>query len=226
MPKFLLIESSGDVCSAAVSEDGKIIASKSILEPNSHSTYLAGYIDDVLKKSCLRINDLDAVVIGGGPGSYTGLRIGCSLAKGICFASDLPLISCSNLKALSAAGFDKNQDINTLICLIDARRMDAYLGVFDRREGDVITEQFVTLDEQLGVDYFGEDIGAVGNGAKKWLQEFEVPDIKNLEIPTIYAGYLLQEAMEKWEAKDFENIVSFEPNYIKSVFVTKPKPKF
>lgn len=226
MPKFLLIESSGDVCSAAVSSDSEIVSSKSILEPNSHSTYLAGFIDDVLKVSGLDIGELDAVVIGGGPGSYTGLRIGCSLAKGICFATGLPLISCSDLRALASAGLDKNKEVNNVVCLIDARRMDAYLGVFDRKGRHVMKEQFVTLDEQLGVDYSCQDVGVVGNGAKKWIQGFKDLQVKNIEIDTIYAEYLLKEANEKWRAKDFENLVTYEPNYIKSVFVTKPKPKF
>ena len=103
MPKFILIESSGDVCSVAVSRGSQIIAEKSIQEPNSHSIYLAQFVDDVLKESGLEIATLDAVIIGGGPGSYTGLRIGCSLAKGLCFGSDLPLIACSTLAAFAAS---------------------------------------------------------------------------------------------------------------------------
>jgi tRNA threonylcarbamoyladenosine biosynthesis protein TsaB len=226
LPNFLLIESSGDICSAAVAVKGKLVAEKSIQEPNSHSTYLASYVDAVLKESGTKIKELDAVVIGGGPGSYTGLRIGCSLAKGICFGGNIPLIACSTLAALAAAALDENPNLDRVIALIDARRMDAYLGVFDKKLQPIMEEQFITIDTQLAVDYITEGTVACGSGAAKWLAEFNPPDISKSSFSGIYAKNLLHEAMQKWNANDFEDMAYYEPNYIKSVFVTKPKPKF
>ncbi len=226
MPKFLLIESSGDVCSAAVSSGTEIIAEKSIQEKNSHSNYLASFVDEVLKKSGLQISDLDAVVIGGGPGSYTGLRIGCSLAKGLCFGADIPLIACSSLKALAAAALEQNQNIDMVVTLIDARRMDAYLGVFDKQLNTIVAEQFVTIDAQLAVDYVKGETVACGSGASKWIEEFTPDGVLEHSFSGIYAKDLLREALLKWEKKEVVDLAYYEPNYIKSVFVTKPKPKF
>lgn len=225
-PKFLLIESSGDTCSAAVSDGRQVIAEKSIQEKNSHSTYLASYVDEVLKKSGNEIKDLDAVVVGGGPGSYTGLRIGVSLAKGLCFGAHIPLIACSTLRALAAAALEQEPNAQRIISLIDARRMDAYLGVFSATLEPQIEEHFITIDKQLAVDYVQADTVAVGSGAPKWLDEFgdnlSVINIKS----DLYAKHLLPEALEKWEQNSVEDMAYYEPNYIKSVFVTKPKPKF
>lgn len=226
MPKFLLIESSGDVCSAAVSNGTEIVAEKSIQEKNSHSNYLASYVDEVLRTSGYKINELDAVVIGGGPGSYTGLRIGCSLAKGLCFGADLPLIACSTLYAQASEALRNYPDADKVISLIDARRMDAYLGVFGKKLDTVVEEQFVTIDEQLAVDYVHGQTVACGSGAAKWVEEFSPSDVLHHLFSGIYAKDLLAEALLKWKNKEMVDLAYYEPNYIKSVFVTKPKPKF
>ena len=225
MPKLVLIESSGDVCSAAVSHGSQIIAEKSIQEPNSHSIYLARFVDYVLKESGIEIAELDAVVIGGGPGSYTGLRIGCSLAKGLCFGSGLPLIACSTLAAFAASAQLQFPKAERFISLIDARRMDAYLGVYDENLNSIAEEQFITIDTQLAVYYTHGQTIACGSGALKWVQEFNPTNILINSHTGIYARNLLPEALKKWESGELENVVYYEPNYIKSVFVTKPKPK-
>ncbi|MDB4107752.1 tRNA (adenosine(37)-N6)-threonylcarbamoyltransferase complex dimerization subunit type 1 TsaB [Bacteroidia bacterium] len=226
MPKFLLIESSGDVCSVAVSNDSDIIAEKSIQEKNSHSTYLASFVDEVLQRSSFKVSDLDAVVIGGGPGSYTGLRIGCSLAKGLCFGANIPLIACSNLQALAVSALEMSPELEQVITLIDARRMDAYVAVYDAKLDIVKNEHFATLDSQLGVDYIKGNTGLVGSGATKWIEEFDVGCAVCFTESALYARNLLPEATKKWLSKSFEDVAYYEPNYIKSVFVTKPKPKF
>lgn len=226
MPKFLLIESSGEVCSAAVSVGDKIVAEKSIQEPNSHSTYLASYVDEVLTEANLKVTDLDAIVVGGGPGSYTGLRIGVSLAKGLCFGANIPLIACSTLRALAVAALEQNPGANRVISLIDARRMDAYLGVYNAELAAEVDEHFITIDEQLAVDYLSNDTLAIGSGASKWIEEFDLSGKVTHIKSALYANNLLPEALQKWEQNTVEDLAYYEPNYIKSVFVTKPKPKF
>ena len=226
MPKFLLIESSGDTCSAAVSQGTDIIAEKSIEERNSHSTHLASFVDEVLQEVDQKIADLDAIVVGGGPGSYTGLRIGVSLAKGLCFGGNVPLVSCSTLRALAVAALEKEPYAKRVISLIDARRMDAYLGVFDANLKAEVEEHFITIDEQLASNYLREKTIAVGSGAAKWLAEFGV-DLNIINTKSaIYAKHLLPEALQKWEQNALEDVAYYEPNYIKSVYVTTPKPKF
>ena len=226
MPKFLLIESSGDVCSVAVSSDSDIIAEMSIQEKNSHSTYLASFVDEVLQRSSFKVSDLDAVVIGGGPGSYTGLRIGCSLAKGLCFGADIPLIACSTLQAIAVSALEISPDLEQVITLIDARRMDAYVAVYDAKLMVVKNEHFATLDSQLVVDYINGHTGLAGSGAAKWIEEFDADIVVCFTESALYARNLLPEASKKWLSKSFEDVAYYEPNYIKSVFVTKPKPKF
>lgn len=226
MPTFLLIESSGDVCSAAIAKDGKILAEKIVIEPNAHSTYLASFINEVMKNGGLRYADLDAVSIGGGPGSYTGLRIGCSLAKGICYGANASLIACSTLKAIAVAGFEQDENVDIIISLIDARRMDAYVGIYNRKLECLIEEKFVTLDENFGSSFKGSSIGVVGSGAQKWMNEFKITTADDLSETYFSAKHLLPETLVKWESNDLEDVAYYEPNYIKSVFVTKPKPKF
>lgn len=226
MAKFLLIESSGDVCSVAVSDAGSILSEKSVLEPNSHSNYLATFVNEVLLELRLKVSDLDAIVIGGGPGSYTGLRIGCSLAKGLCFGANIPLIACSTLRALASAAIDEHPTSERVVSLIDARRMDAYLGVFDKDMNAIVEEQFITIDEQLAVDYLVEETAIVGSGAFKWKEEFLNEKPVSVTKSFLYAKNLLPEATQKWENQEYVDVAYYEPNYIKSVFVTKPKPKF
>lgn len=226
-PKFLLIESSGDVCSVAIAYGKEVVAEKSIIEPNSHSTYLASFVQDVLTNVSLSTNELSAVVIGGGPGSYTGLRIGASLAKGICFGSNIPLISTSTLLGLATSGIEENPDVKQIVSLIDARRMDAYVHVFDSNLTTIINEHFRTLDQEF-IQQINSDIDTlvVGSGGNKWIEIIHPNSKVKISESKLYARHLLGEALIKWEEKDFEDVVYYEPNYIKSVFVTKPKPKF
>ncbi|MDG2454830.1 MAG: tRNA (adenosine(37)-N6)-threonylcarbamoyltransferase complex dimerization subunit type 1 TsaB [Bacteroidia bacterium] len=226
MPKFLLIESSGEVCSAAVAVDATIVAEKAIQEANSHSTYLATYVDEVLQGANIKAGDLDAIVVGGGPGSYTGLRIGVSLAKGLCFGANIPLIACSTLRALAVAALEKNPQADRVISLIDARRMDAYIGIFNAQLVAEVQEHFITIDEQLAVDYVKGETIVVGSGAAKWIEGFELEESVMYTKSTLYAKHLLPEALQKWEQNSVEDMAYYEPNYIKSVFVTRPKPKF
>ncbi len=214
------------MCSAAVSVGAAIVAEKAIQEANSHSTYLASFVHEVLQGANLKVEDLDAIVVGGGPGSYTGLRIGVSLAKGLCFGANIPLISCSTLRALAVAALDKKPQADRVISLIDARRMDAYLGIFNDRLEAEVEEHFITIDEQLAVDYLKGGTIAVGSGAAKWIAEFQLNDSVEITESTLYAKHLLPEALQKWEKNSVEDMAYYEPNYIKSVFVTRPKPKF
>jgi tRNA threonylcarbamoyladenosine biosynthesis protein TsaB len=210
----------------ALSKDRRIVAEKSIQESNSHSTYLASFVNELMQANSWQIADLDAVVIGGGPGSYTGLRIGCSLAKGLCFGAGVPLIACSTLAALAAAALEEFPQADTILSLIDARRMDAYLGVFNQQLQAEIAEQFITIDAHLAAEYTQGITVACGSGASKWKDDFTPQNILFSSFSGIYAKNLLPQALQKWDVQDFEDVAYYEPNYIKSVFVTVPKPKF
>ena len=224
--RLLLLETSAEVCSVAVSEGQQIIAELAVEDAFSHSEKLAGLVQDILANTNLEYSDLDGVALSAGPGSYTGLRIGCSLAKGICYASGLPLIACSSLRALAVAGWETWPDAGVAVCMIDARRMDAYTAVYDRPLNEVQAEEFCTLDKHVYVDYLDRaDVCFVGSGVEKWKNMHLAPQLKEYKSG-MYARFLLPEAHAKFLQKSWEDTVLFEPNYIKAVHVTKPKVKF
>lgn len=224
MPNLLLIESSNEICSVALSQEKSIIQEKYINKPNSHSVYLAPFVNEVLNNARMSINELDGVVISDGPGSYTGLRIGSSLAKGICLGAGIPLMAVSTLKGLAKKALNDYPSVDQAIALVDARRSDAYLGVYNQQLKPIIKEQFITINSELKIEKSNAVV--VGSGAMKFINELDVKkELKHSES-VLYAKDLLDEAMLKWAKQDFVDLTSYEPNYIKSVFVTKPKSKF
>ena len=224
MPNLLLIESSNEICSVALSQEKSIIQEKYINKPNSHSVYLAPFVNEVLNNATMSINELDGVVISDGPGSYTGLRIGSSLAKGICLGAGIPLMAVSTLKGLAKKALNDYPSVDQAIALVDARRSDAYIGVYNQQLKLIIKEQFITINSELKIEKSNAVV--VGSGAMKFINELDVKkELKHSES-VLYAKDLLDEAMLKWAKQDFVDLTSYEPNYIKSVFVTKPKSKF
>jgi tRNA threonylcarbamoyladenosine biosynthesis protein TsaB len=224
MPNLLLIESSNEICSVALSQEKSIIQEKYINKPNSHSVYLAPFVNEVLNNARMSINELDGVVISDGPGSYTGLRIGSSLAKGICLGAGIPLMAVSTLKGLAKKALNDYPSVDQAIALVDARRSDAYVGVYNQQLKPLIKEQFITINSELKIEKSNAVV--VGSGAMKFINELDVKkELKHSES-VLYAKDLLDEAMLKWAKQDFVDLTSYEPNYIKSVFVTKPKSKF
>lgn len=224
MPNLLIIESSNEICSVALSQEKSIIQEKYINKPNSHSVYLAPFVNEVLNNATMSINELDGVVISDGPGSYTGLRIGSSLAKGICLGAGIPLMAVSTLKGLAKKALNDYPSVDQAIALVDARRSDAYIGVYNQQLKPIIKEQFITINSELKIEKSNAVV--VGSGAMKFINELDVKkELKHSES-VLYAIDLLDEAMLKWAKQDFVDLTSYEPNYIKSVFVTKPKSKF
>lgn len=224
MPNLLLIESSNEICSVALSQEKSIIQEKYIDKPNSHSVYLAPFVNEVLNNATMSINELDGVVISDGPGSYTGLRIGSSLAKGICLGAGIPLMAVSTLKGLAQKALNDYPSVDQAIALVDARRSDAYIGVYNQQLKPIIKEQFITINSELKIEKSNAVV--VGSGAMKFINELDVKkELKHSES-VLYAKDLLDEAMLKWAKQDFVDLTSYEPNYLKSVFVTKPKSKF
>ncbi len=224
MPNLLLIESSNEICSVALSQEKSIIQEKYIDKPNSHSVYLAPFVNEVLNNATMSINELDGVVISDGPGSYTGLRIGSSLAKGICLGAGIPLMAVSTLKGLAKKALNDYPSVDQAIALVDARRSDAYIGVYNQQLKPIIKEQFITINSELKIEKSNAVV--VGSGAMKFINKLDVKkELKHSES-VLYAKDLLDEAMLKWAKQDFVDLTSYEPNYIKSVFVTKPKSKF
>jgi len=226
---ILHIETATPVCSVALSVNGILTTYKDHHEANIHASKLTVFIQEILNEAKLKIGDLHAVAVSKGPGSYTGLRIGVSVAKGICYALDIPLISVHTLDAMVAgflADHAERYTADTLFCpMIDARRMEVYTAIFDGNK-EIIRAVAARIIDETSFDEFVEKqpIVLFGEGANKFVTLFE----DNLAIH-IYHGflnsarYLIQEASLRYQKKQFEDLAYFEPFYLKDFVPTTPK---
>ena len=227
MSCILNIETSTETCSVAVAQDGGIIFEKINNEPNSHTKYLAKFVEEALSFAESHAIPLDAVAVSSGPGSYTGLRIGVSTAKGICYGKNVPLIAIPTLKLLSVKPLlsDDIEDENALLCpMIDARRMEAYTAIYDRalrevREVKAEVIDATTYNEWLdkGLVYF------FGNGAEKCKEIINHPNARFIDnvVPTAKSMLPLAElAIAKGQ---YEDVAYFEPFYLKDFVAIKSK---
>lgn len=226
MALILNIDTSTDVCSVAIAREGNVIALKENDEGFNHSTLLGVYADDLLKENGLTANDLDAVAVSMGPGSYTGLRIGVSLAKGICFGAGKPLIAVSTLEALANAVARRRGEEGLYCPMIDARRMEVYMAVFDR-EGLVVRDIHAeVIEEGAFADLLeGHKMFFFGNGSDKVKDIIRHPNAEFISGVATSATNMITLAEKKFKAVDFENVAYFEPFYLKDFVATVPKRK-
>lgn len=227
---LLLIESSTNICSVALSRDGKIIAIREINEPNRHAEMLTVFCDEVVKESKISFKDLDAVAVSEGPGSYTGLRIGVSAAKGICYALGKPLIAVGTLEAMAYGMIPEAKAGDLLIPMIDARRMEVYTAIYDY-QGTLLKEVApMILDEtSISLNFVSSLKSQVssllfsGDGmpkAKALLST--LPNAIFTDSGNCSAKNLMTPAENKFLARDFEDVAYFEPFYLKTFH---PGPK-
>ena len=229
MALILNIETSTEVCSVALSKDSKIIALKETNEQKSHASLLTVFIQEILSEQKIKVVDLDAIAISKGPGSYTGLRIGVSTAKGLCYGADIPLISVGTLQAMSY-GFvnsktDLSSETNALFCpMIDARRMEVYTALYNYKN-EIIADVYAKIIDEKSFDeeLKKNEIYFFGDGANKCST---IITDKNCNFITDFlpsAKYLVNIAEQKFRDKDFEDIAYFEPFYLKNFIATTPK---
>lgn len=217
---ILLLESSGDVCSVGLEKNGHCIGLKEEKGLN-HAENLAPFVREILLENDCSTSELEAVAISGGPGSYTGLRIGAALAKGICYASDIPLISISTLQALIEGSAEK-ESFSFFIPMIDARRMEVYAAVYNSRGIALEEEKPFVLDENSFKEYDPKETLIIGKGAEKF--KSLRPDFRFDVTVDFSAKHLAKASREKFESKTFVDLAYYEPNYIKSFQAVKAKP--
>lgn len=224
---ILQIETATQVCSAALSANGETMACIDVDEPNVHASRLTLLVQELLQKTGLKVSDLSAVAVSKGPGSYTGLRIGVSTAKGLCYAADLPLIGVDTLAGMATGFASQGQlDRNALMCpMVDARRMEVYTAVFDGRVQPIAPAAAVIVGPQ-SFEYLGlgKRITLFGSGADKLDAIFS--EDKQIEVITGFknsASYLSRLADQAYREGSFENVVYFEPFYLKDFVATTPK---
>ncbi|NCF57701.1 MAG: tRNA (adenosine(37)-N6)-threonylcarbamoyltransferase complex dimerization subunit type 1 TsaB [Bacteroidetes bacterium] len=220
-PLLLLIDSSNQQCSIALSEGDQIVASADAIEPGSyiHAEQLHVLIQEVMTHHAF--DQLDGIVISNGPGSYTGLRIGMSSAKGLAYALDIPLMAVSTLQCIAMGALKAASDggVQGIWAAMDARRMEVYGAQFDQ------LGQRLTDDEAIVIE--GGELPSeitwlgVGNGVDKCLDL--LPNLQAGSLKQPHAKDLLQSALMSWKQQAFEDIHSLEPNYIKDFVTGKPK---
>src|SRR5690554_2616449 len=216
---ILNIETSTKNCSVSLSKQGEIISLKEQAEQNfTHSEKLHLFIDEILKEVSVSYKQLSAVALSKGPGSYTGLRIGTSTAKGLCFALDIPLIAIDSLTILAQQVQLKN---GLIIPMIDARRMEVYTAVFDENHNKKSEIQALVIDENSFSD-ISEKVYFIGDGASKCksiLTQENFIFLDDIIYPSAQEMAIL--SFKKFQAKEFEDIAYFEPFYLKEFFTGK-----
>jgi tRNA threonylcarbamoyladenosine biosynthesis protein TsaB len=219
---ILGIDTATENCSIALFNENGILGTQSFAEKNAHSAVLTVMIEELLKSQNLSLSKLKAIAISEGPGSYTGLRIGYSTAKGLCFGLDIPLINVSTLASM-AQGLKINSPNYDLYCpMIDARRMEVYTAVFDSNLNNVVSDTPMILNEKSLQDIFkNKKVLVGGNGSNKFKDWFVQNDniyfVENLDSK---AEFLVNLALEKFNNNDFADLVYSEPNYIKAFYTT------
>jgi tRNA threonylcarbamoyladenosine biosynthesis protein TsaB len=219
---ILNIETSTTNCSVSLSKEGETFVLKEDYNDDySHAERLHLYIDEALKQAKIPLSDLNAISISKGPGSYTGLRIGVSAAKGLCYALNKPLISIATLEAL--AHQIKAQD-GVIIPMLDARRMEVYSAVFDSEHKQIRDTEAQILDENSFADYLENGrVYFIGNGVEKTKALITHPNAVFVDNKLPSANDMSKLAYDKYKKNDTEDVAYFEPYYLKDFIALKPK---
>lgn len=225
MATILLLETATRTCSVALSRDGDVVACKEITdEKYSHAEQLSGFIKEVLEQASLAFHDLDAVAVSAGPGSYTGLRIGTSTAKGLCFALDIPFIAISTLDAMADYVASAHQ-ADFVVPMIDARRMEVYTAVYDD-QGERLTDiEALILDESSFSEWRQKGrVLCCGNGSEKFTALVEGQSQVSFETGLApSASHMARIAETKYAESEFEDAAYYEPHYLKEFVALKPR---
>lgn len=228
MARILLIETSTAQLSAALSEDGAVTAFRTCDEPRMQAALTAPYVKEVLDDRGLTVNNLDAVCVGRGPGSYTGLRVGVSTAKGLCFGVGIPLLSAGTLDVLVSEAHRLGvvpEGCRAIVPMVDARRMEVYAAVFTP-DGRQLTETKPVVVEagSFAAELAEGPVLFIGDGALKCRETIQSPNAFFAEaFPTAMAMAPLAEAA--WNEKRFEDVAYFEPFYLKDFVATVSRKK-
>ncbi|TBW30178.1 tRNA (adenosine(37)-N6)-threonylcarbamoyltransferase complex dimerization subunit type 1 TsaB [Gramella sp. KN1008] len=214
MATILCLETATTNCSVVIARDGEILAIK---EDNSkgysHSEKLHVFINGILEETGLSVDDLDAVAISKGPGSYTGLRIGVSAAKGLCFSQDIPLISVPTLQLLAK---QLNNNEGSIVSMLDARRMEVYSAVYDSHGKQIRDTRAEVLEENSFQEYLEKGkVHFIGNGVAKFEDICKHPNavFHTQKFPS--ASEMAEIAEMKYKKSDTEDVAYFEPYYLK-----------
>jgi len=236
MAKILLIETASEVCSAAIAVNGNLVALAEDQNQPNHAARLTLLIQECVRQSGIALAELDAVAVSRGPGSYTSLRVGSSVAKGICYALDKPLIAVDTLQALAAASrraFEpqRSPDVVPLfVPMLDARRKEVWTAVYDGQLRKLVDAQPLILENNL-FNIFTQSVSGFappnvfvvsGNGAKKIPNDPISENMVTSPVQNCSASHLGILAEQIFQNADFQDVAYFEPFYMKPPNITTP----
>ena len=227
---ILQIETATPVCSVAISHNGETLVSIEAEEQNMHASHLTLFVEKAMTDAKLTYNDLAAIAVSEGPGSYTGLRIGVSTAKGLCYGLGIPLIAINTLDAMSS-GFQKSRKDelaanSLLVPMIDARRMEVYMATYTEEVKLLTNTQAEIINESSFSESEVETVILFGSGADKFAELFA--GNKKVKIVNGFnnsASFISALSFEAFERQDFEDLVYFEPYYLKDFIATTPRKR-
>jgi tRNA threonylcarbamoyladenosine biosynthesis protein TsaB len=233
MALILNIETSTEVCSVNMSRNGQLIAERESIEGMNHSRLLTVYIDELFSETGIPASAVDAVAVSKGPGSYTGLRIGVSVAKGLCYSLDVPLIALGTLDSAGKYAAENHEKylpvdhpaIESLFCpMIDARRMEVYTAIYNFR-GEIIEPVTAKIiDENSFAGWLpNHRILFFGNGAQKCRQALVHSNALFIGPDKASARFMIKYAEEKYNNRHWEDVAYFEPFYLKNFIATVPR---
>ena len=223
---ILSIETSTDVCSVALSSEGKTLKSIEYMGAPQHAARLAPMIQELMSQSSLTYRDLEAVAVSQGPGSYTGLRIGASTAKGIAYAAGIKLIAVPTLSIMARAIFNADPECRIACPMIDARRMEVYTSLISRDGQIVLPTQAMVIDENsFGTELAHNDVTFGGNGSDKCKQVITSPRASFVSDIHPLAKDMAELAYDRLQSGRTESVTYFEPFYLKEFVATTPKNK-
>ena len=228
MACILHIETATDVCSVALSEDGAVLFSKEDHEGPQHAVTLGVFVDEVLSMADSHAKSIDAVAVSCGPGSYTGLRIGASMAKGICYGRNIPLIALPTLKVLCVPILLMDElPEDALLCpMIDARRMEVYSAIYDRALNAVKEVSADIIDSDSYREFLDKQpVYFFGNGAAKCKEVIKHPNARFVDDIEPLARWMFPLADREYMNESFQDVAYFEPFYLKEFVATVAKNK-
>ena len=229
-PTILYIETATDVCSVALSRGAEVIGLKEEAGGNNHAKHLLPFVDEVLKQGGCTVSDLNGVAVSVGPGSYTGLRIGVSTAKGIAYTAGIPVMAVGTLESIAQGARESWTDASTeplqIVPMLDARRMEVFTTRYDFDMQSLEEVSAKIVDENTFAELLSEHkVLFCGNGMPKCREILSANSNAFFAEVPVSAKNMLPAALRKWQNSDFENVAYFEPFYLKEYVAAKPVVK-
>jgi len=228
MGLILNLETSTKACSVSLAKDGVLLSLQEASEEKfSHAEKLHLFIEKAIREADIQLKDLDAIAVGMGPGSYTGLRIGVSSAKGLAYGLDKPLIAISSLQTLAAAGVLEQPDLKYFCPMLDARRMEVFTAVYDQSLQIVEPIEAIVLESDFRSKQLEEDkVVFLGDGSEKLKSIVTNENAVYVDIKYPSSKEMIEFSHQKFMKSEFEDSAYFEPFYLKDFVAGKPKKIF